>query len=51
MTLLQRYVQAAIDRRLIDEWHVWDFSRTIEDRDWLRETFPVTRITPSNDIN
>jgi Farnesoic acid 0-methyl transferase len=47
MELLTRYVDAAINRGLIDEWHVWEFSRTAEDARWLREKFPLTQATPN----
>ena len=47
MGVLSRYVQAAIALGLIDEWHVWDFSRNREDAQWLREKFPVAQTTPN----
>jgi len=47
MELLSRYVQAAMALGLIDEWHVWDFSRNREDAQWLREKFPVAQATPN----
>ena len=50
MELLTRYVGAAIDRGLIDEWHVWEFSRNVEDARWLREKFPITQATPNNSL-
>jgi hypothetical protein len=50
MTLLTYYVERAIELGLIDEWHVWDFTRTLEDRAWLRQRFPVTQATPSNSL-
>jgi hypothetical protein len=46
MSLLTRYVDAAIARGLIDEWHVWDFTRNADDARWLRERFPVVQMTP-----
>lgn len=51
MTLLTYYVERAIERGLIDEWHVWDFARSAEDRDWLRQRFPVTQATPSDSLD
>lgn len=48
MELLTRYAGAAIEAGLIDEWHVWDFTRTAEDGRWLRELFPFTQTTPSH---
>lgn len=48
MSLLTRYVDAAIERGLVDEWHVWDFSRNAADARWLREKFPIAQVTPSH---
>jgi hypothetical protein len=50
MSLLTHYVEAAIARGLIDEWHVWEFARNPEDTRWLRERFPVAQATPSNSL-
>jgi hypothetical protein len=48
MRLLTRYADAAIARGLIDEWHVWDFSRNTADARWLREQFPIVQVTPND---
>lgn len=48
MGLLARYVDAAIARGLVDEWHVWQFARNDADIRWLRETFPAVQATPNN---
>ncbi|MDB5543105.1 MAG: hypothetical protein JWO64_254 [Hyphomicrobiales bacterium] len=50
MQLLTRYVTAAMDAGLIDEWHVWDFTRNAQDAAWLRERFPVVQTTPSHTL-
>jgi hypothetical protein len=50
MLLLTRYVGAAIERGLIDEWHVWEFARNAEDAEWLQRRFPVTQATPNNSL-
>lgn len=50
MQLLTRYVGAAIERSLIDEWRVWDFARNADDASWLRQRFPVTQGTPNNSL-
>lgn len=50
MQLLTRYVGAAIERGLIDEWHVWDFARNAEDSRWLAQRFPVVQATPNNSL-
>jgi hypothetical protein len=43
MELLTRYVTAAMDAGLIDEWHVWDFTRNAQDGAWLRDASPLFR--------
>lgn len=43
MKLLLSYARAALSLGIIDEWHVWDFARTPEDRQWLTEEFPNLR--------
>lgn len=48
MELLTRYVDVAIERGLIDEWHIWDFSRNAADARWLRRRFPMVQATPSH---
>ncbi|MGC4994849.1 hypothetical protein [Nocardia salmonicida] len=48
MELLVRYVAEAMRRNLIDEWHVWNFSRNPADDQWLREQFPVIGRSPDN---
>lgn len=50
MELLTFYVREAIRQGLIDEWHVWDFTRKESDAEWLRTRFPVLRRTPSDDV-
>ncbi len=41
MAVLKRYVDEAMRRGSIDEWHVWNCTRTVEDNAWLRENFPL----------
>ena len=50
MELLTRYVDRAIEAGVIDEWHVWDFSRNAADALWLRSRFPTTQVTPSHSL-
>jgi hypothetical protein len=50
MQLLTRYVGAAIERGLIDEWHVWNFARNADDAVWPGRRFPVTQATPDNSL-
>lgn len=35
MTLLLGYILQAFKLNLIDEWHVWDYARNEQDRNWL----------------
>jgi hypothetical protein len=46
MALLLRGVRAAMAAGVIDEWHVWDFARTPEDRAWLTGEFPQLAYLP-----
>lgn len=48
MKILKKYVDVAIRRKLIDEWHIWDYSRTPEDRAWLQQNFSYIQVTPSH---
>jgi hypothetical protein len=50
MELLTRYAGAALERGLIDEWHVWEFARNDADRRWLRQSFPVAQATPNDSL-
>lgn len=43
MEILTQYVQAAMDAGIIDEWHVWDFTRSQEDHEWVTRTFGPVR--------
>lgn len=50
MELLARYVEEAMRRNIIDEWHVWNFARNDEDEKWLKDRFTVLGRTP-DDLN
>jgi hypothetical protein len=50
MALLCDYARAALARGLVDEWHVWDFARHPEDREWLHQNFRLVRFTPGDGI-
>lgn len=39
MRILEQYIRKAIDRGIIDEWHIWDFTRSADDHDWLTRDF------------
>ena len=48
MQILTHYVRKAMAAGLIDEWHVWDFTRSAEDRAWVTEEFgPVRFMSPN----
>lgn len=47
MEILTRYVQRAMDEGQIDEWHVWDFTRSPEDHAWVTRTFGPARFMGS----
>lgn len=40
MSLLSHYVKKAIQDGVIDEWHIWDFTRHENDTLWLAQEFP-----------
>jgi hypothetical protein len=40
MTLLVNYVLKALQSNIIDEYHIWDFSKNISDKEWLK-TLPA----------
>lgn len=46
MELLVLFAREAIGRGLIDEWHIWDFTRVDSDRVWINDMFPNIRRTP-----
>ena len=43
MEILTSYVKRAIEAGIIDEWHVWDFTRTATDREWVTREFGPVR--------
>ncbi len=47
MELLNNYIRAGIEAGLFDEWHIWDFARTTEDREWLSTLTDTVAQTPS----
>ena len=40
MNILSRYIDDLYKRKLIDEIHIWDYTRTQEDEEWLNERWP-----------
>lgn len=49
MDLLTRYVDAALDTGIIDEFHVWNFARKPDDLRWLQSRFPYAQLTSGLD--
>ncbi len=47
MEILTQYVRQAIDLGIIDEWHIWDFTRSQEDHEWVTEEFGPVRFMGS----
>lgn len=43
MEILTRYIRSAMDAGIIDEWHVWDFTRSREDHEWVTREFGPVR--------
>ncbi len=48
MALTCEIVERLIARGLIDEWHVWDFTRDEADRRWLLERYPSVWFVPDD---
>lgn len=47
MELLTRYVREAMNAGIIDEWHIWDFTRSPEDHEWVTREFGPVRFMGS----
>ena len=43
MEILTRYIHSAMDAGIIDEWHVWDFTRSQQDHEWVTREFGPVR--------
>jgi hypothetical protein len=39
MEILTQYINKAIEKGIVDEWHIWDFARSADDRQWVTDTF------------
>lgn len=48
MEILTQYIHAAMDAGIIDEWHVWDFTRSQEDHEWVTREFGPVRYMCAN---
>jgi hypothetical protein len=44
MEILTRYVRRAMDDGIIDEWHIWDFTRSADDHAWVTREFGPVRL-------
>jgi hypothetical protein len=47
MEILTKYVRKALDAGIIDEWHIWDFTRSADDHDWVTQEFGPVRFMNS----
>lgn len=43
MEILNDYIREAMDRGIIDEWHIWDFTRSQNDHEWISREFGPAR--------
>ncbi len=43
MDILTQYIRKAIADGIIDEWHIWDFTRSAQDNDWVTREFGPAR--------
>lgn len=48
MQILNSYVRRAMADGLIDEWHIWDFTRSAADHDWVTREFGPVRFMGDN---
>lgn len=47
MELLRTYTLKLLDKGLLDEWHIWDFTRNDSDREYICENYgPIQYIRP-----
>lgn len=52
MELLRTYALKLLDKGLLDEWHVWDFTRNDKDREYIRKNYgPIQYIRPHGGIS
>jgi hypothetical protein len=48
MEILTQYIRKALEAGIIDEWHIWDFTRSADDRAWVTKEFgPVRYMGPN----
>lgn len=43
MGILKQYIDQALAKGLIDEWHIWDFTRSESDHRWVSDNFGPVR--------
>ncbi len=43
MEILTQYIRRALDLGIIDEWHIWDFTRSADDHAWVTREFGPAR--------
>ncbi len=44
MTSQRKFMERAIERKQVDEWHIWDFARQPNDRAWLNSEFGDSKV-------
>jgi hypothetical protein len=44
MEILTRYVRRAMQEGIVDEWHIWDFTRSPDDHEWVTREFGPVRL-------
>lgn len=47
MGVLTQYIRRALDLGIIDQWHIWDFTRSREDHEWVTQEFGPVRFMGS----
>lgn len=47
MGVLTQYVRRALELGIIDQWHIWDFTRSSEDHAWVTREFGPVRFMGS----
>lgn len=48
MSLLEAYISRLIEKGHIDEWHIWDFTRSTSDRKYIRQNYGQIRYIRPN---
>ncbi|GBQ06944.1 hypothetical protein AA15669_1160 [Saccharibacter floricola DSM 15669] len=50
MGMLRKHIRSLLDKKVIDEWHVWDFTRNERDKDYIAKNYgPAKFLRPDAD--